>query len=79
MQGPVSSVRVGAEEVRSGLKIFGLRVGSAAVPRVTFIAVNENSVKGYSIYCLSSMLAVPVSLRSEQTCPVSSLPKQEVP
>lgn len=42
MQGPVSSVRVGAEEMRSGSKIFGQETGPAATLRVTLLAVNEN-------------------------------------
>lgn len=31
VQGPVRNVRVGAEEMRSGLKILGQRIGSAAI------------------------------------------------
>lgn len=42
MQGPVGNVRIGAEEMRSSLKVLGQRIGSAAVLHVTFLAVNEN-------------------------------------
>jgi len=42
VQGPVSSVRVGAEEMRSGLKILGQRTGSTAILHVAFLTVNEN-------------------------------------
>lgn len=42
VQGPVRNVRVGAEEMRSGLKILGQRIGSAAIWQVTVLAGNEN-------------------------------------
>lgn len=42
VQEPDSSVRIGAEEMRCGLKMLGQRIGSAAILDVTFLAVNEN-------------------------------------
>lgn len=42
MQGPVSNVRVGGKVMRSGWKIVGQRIGSAAILCVTFLAVNVN-------------------------------------